>query len=167
MHLFPAPQLFSCVMNYRVFRVHFQCQQHFSLVARCFSTAVKCCICITIMFQFIHTRSTRLKLAWVRQFFVMCWKSCVRTEIKKKILENRVILKKYCTYLDEQPIPNPRWKKKMPRDRWSVENHTEEIKIYYEIWNIRVVWITGFSKSVSNVNVVIHRLQDDKHQYDI
>ena len=33
--------------------------------------------------------------------------------------------------------------------RWSVENHTEEVKKY----------ITGFSKSLSNVHIIIHHIQ--------
>ena len=40
--------------KYRVFRFNFQAQQHFPLLARCFSTAVKCCICITNIFQCLH-----------------------------------------------------------------------------------------------------------------
>ena len=59
-----------------VIRVNFQCLQYFSLIPRCISTAIKCWFSI-IFLQFFHLI---FKLDWIWQFFVMCWKSCVRTE---------------------------------------------------------------------------------------
>ena len=56
------------------------CLQHFSLVATCFSTTVKCCICITIMFQFFHMIFNTPEAGFSSLWWV-CWKSCVRIEI--------------------------------------------------------------------------------------
>ena len=65
---------------YRVFRVNFKCLQHFSLIARCFSTAVKCCIGITTISQFFHkifnTFQALLNLTVIFGVLKIMYKNC-------------------------------------------------------------------------------------------